>query len=61
MSLGKDKSLMLKPCKTDLGEPRKGTDKLLALLLCQVSLEIWKLQRVEFHDRLPLNKRTELV
>lgn len=38
MSLGKDKSLMLKPCKTDLRESRKGTEELLALSLCQVSL-----------------------
>lgn len=59
MTLGKGKRL--KPCKTGLRESRKGMEELLALSLRQASPEIWKLQRVEFHDSLPLNKCTELV
>lgn len=61
MSLGKDKSLMLNASKTDLRESRKATEELLALSLYQVLLEIWKLQRTEFHDSLPPNKCTELA
>lgn len=61
MRLGKGNSLMRKPSKADLRESRKETEQFLGLSLLQVSLEFWKLQKVNFHYSLPLNKCTELV